>query len=48
VAFLETTVRDLPNGNPGLLILSSSDLDGYVHVPITVPEHLDGIWVHPG
>ena len=41
VAFLETIVRDLRNGNPGALVLSSSDLDDYVHVNITVQTCLD-------
>lgn len=40
VAFLETIVRDRRNGNPGTLVLSSADLDAYVHVPITVSETL--------
>jgi hypothetical protein len=29
VVFLETVVRDRRNGNPGLLVLSSADLDAY-------------------
>jgi hypothetical protein len=41
VAFLETIVRDLRNGNPGPLVLSASDLDDYVHVPITVQARLN-------
>jgi RES domain len=41
VAFLETIVRDLRNGNPGALVLSANDLDDYVHVHITVQTHLD-------
>jgi RES domain len=41
VAFLETIVRDLRNGNPGPLVLSASDLDDYVHVHITVEARLD-------
>jgi hypothetical protein len=41
VAFLETIVRDLRNGNPGALVLSSNDLDDYVHVNITVQTRLD-------
>jgi len=39
-AFLETLVRDTRNLNPGLLLLSSRDLDVYVHVAITVQEPL--------
>jgi len=41
VAFLETIVRDLRNGNPGPLILSANDLDDYVHVNVTVQARLD-------
>jgi hypothetical protein len=41
VAFLETIVRDLRNGNPGALLLSAHDLDDYVHVHITVQTRLD-------
>jgi hypothetical protein len=41
VAFLETIVRDLRNGNPGALLLSAHDLNDYVHVHITVQTHLD-------
>jgi RES domain len=41
VAFLETIVRDLRNGNPGPLILSANDLDDYVHVHVTVQARLD-------
>jgi RES domain len=41
VAFLETIVRDLRNGNPGPLILSANDLDAYVHVHVTVQARLD-------
>jgi hypothetical protein len=40
VAFLETIVRDLRNGNPGPLLLSRSDLDDYVHVRVTVQARL--------
>lgn len=40
VAFLETIVRDLRNGNPGPLVLSASDLEDYVHVHITVRARL--------
>lgn len=40
-AFLESIVRDRKNGNPGPLILSSADLDDYVHVPIVVQAPLD-------
>jgi hypothetical protein len=36
VAFLETIVRDLRNGNRGRLLLSAKDLDDYVHVHVTV------------
>jgi hypothetical protein len=41
VAFLETIVRDLRNGNPGPLVFSAHDLDAYVHVHITVQIRLD-------
>ena len=41
VAFLETIVRDVRNGNPGPLVLSASDLEDYVHVHITVQARLD-------
>ena len=41
VAFLETIVRDLRNGNPGPLLLSAGDLDDYVHVHVTVQTRLD-------
>jgi hypothetical protein len=41
VAFLETIVRDLRNGNPGPLILSANDLNDYVHVHVTVQARLD-------
>lgn len=41
VAFLETIVRDLRNGNPGPLFLSAKDLDDYVHVHVTVQARLD-------
>ena len=41
VAFLETIVRDLRNGNPGTLLLSARDLDDYVHVHVTVRARLD-------
>jgi len=41
VAFLETIVRDLRNGNPGPLVLSSDNLDNYVHVHVTVRAPLD-------
>jgi hypothetical protein len=41
VAFLETIVRDLRNGNPGPLILSANDLNNYVHVHVTVETQLD-------
>jgi hypothetical protein len=41
VAFLETIVRDLRNGNPGPLVLSAHDLDAYVHIHITVQVRLD-------
>jgi hypothetical protein len=41
VAFLETMVRDLRNGNPGPLVLGPSDLDDYVHVHFTVQARLD-------
>jgi hypothetical protein len=41
VAFLETIVRDLRNGNPGPLLLSAKDLDDYVHVHVTVQARLD-------
>jgi hypothetical protein len=41
VAFLETIVRDLRNGNPGPLVLSANDLDDYVHVHVTVQVRLD-------
>ncbi|HLN25470.1 MAG TPA: RES family NAD+ phosphorylase [Patescibacteria group bacterium] len=40
-AFLETLVRDTKNLNPGLLLLSATDLDVYVHVTITVQTLLD-------
>ncbi len=40
VAFLETIVRDLRNGDPGPLVLSASDLEDYVHVHITVQMRL--------
>jgi hypothetical protein len=48
VAFLETIVRDLRNGNPGSLILSASDLDDYVHVPGTVQSALDMVDLRRG
>lgn len=41
VAFLETIVRDRKNGNPGTLVLSSDDLNNYVHVVVTVRKPLD-------
>jgi RES domain len=41
VAFLETIVRDLRNGNSGPLVLSIGDLDDYAHVHITVQARLD-------
>jgi hypothetical protein len=41
VAFLETIVRDLRNGNPGPLVLSANDLDDFVHVHLTVQARLD-------
>jgi hypothetical protein len=41
VAFLETIVRDLKNGNPGPLVLSAVDLRDYVHVHVVVPASLD-------
>jgi hypothetical protein len=41
VAFLETIVRDLRNGNPGPLLLSAKDLDDFVHVHVTVQARLD-------
>jgi hypothetical protein len=41
VAFLETIVRDLRNGNPGPLVLSADDLNAYVHVHVTVRLALD-------
>jgi len=34
-------VRDRKNGNPGTLVLTSSDLDDYVHVAITVQQPLN-------
>jgi hypothetical protein len=39
-AFLETIVRDRRNGNPGMLVLSSADLDAYAHVHVTVHQPL--------
>ena len=41
VAFLETIVRDLRNGNPGPLVLSAADLDDYVHIHIAVQARLN-------
>jgi hypothetical protein len=41
LAFLETIVRDLRNGNPGPLLLSAGDLEDYVHVHISVTTRLD-------
>jgi hypothetical protein len=41
VAFLETIVRDLRNGNSGSLLLSAGDLDDYVHVPVVVRTRLE-------
>jgi hypothetical protein len=41
VAFLETIVRDLRNGNSGPLILSANDLNDYVHVHVTVQAQLE-------
>jgi RES domain len=41
VAFLETIVRDLRNGNPGPLLLSPGDLDDYVHVHVTLQARLN-------
>ena len=40
VAFLETIVRDRRNGNPGTLVLSSTDLEEYVHVSVKVDQSL--------
>jgi RES domain len=48
VAFLETIVRDLRNGNPGPLALSASDLDDYVHVFVTVRLGLDLVDLRDG
>lgn len=48
VAFLETIVRDLRNGNPGPMVLSASDLDDYVHVPVTVQARLDVVDLRGG
>ena len=41
VAFLETIVRDTKNLNPGTLLLSSRELQRYVHVEIVVREPLE-------
>jgi hypothetical protein len=41
VAFLETIVRDLRNGDPGPLLLSPDDLDDYVHVHVTLQARLN-------
>jgi hypothetical protein len=47
VAFLETIVRDLRNGNPGPLLLSAGDLDDYIHVHVTVQTRLDLVDLGP-
>jgi hypothetical protein len=47
-AFLETLVRDTKNLNPGLLLLSATDLDAYVHVAITVTTPLDLVDLRAG
>jgi hypothetical protein len=41
VAFLETIVRDLRNGNPGPLLLSARDMDDFVHVHVTIRARLE-------
>jgi len=41
VAFLETIVRDAKNQNPGTLLISSYDLDRYVHVEVVVRAPLE-------